>query len=83
MKSYEMLISSLLSSGLTSNIADFFKLMGFKFSTDIKWKYIDKGQIMMERKSGLMKDLKSYRPTVMNLDACVMMSTIIFLPERF
>jgi hypothetical protein len=47
-----MLISSLLSSGLTSNIADFFKLMGFKFSTDIKWKYIDKGQIMMERKSG-------------------------------
>ena len=78
-----MLISSLLSSGLTSNIADFFKLMGLKFSTDIKWKYIDKGQIMMERKSGLMKDLKSYRPTVMNLDACVKMSTIIFLPERF
>ena len=32
LKSYEMLISSLLSSGLTSNIADFFfKLMGFRF----------------------------------------------------
>jgi hypothetical protein len=40
-----MLISSLLSRGLTSNIADFFKLM-----------YIDKGKKMMERKSGLMKD---------------------------
>jgi len=59
LKGYEMLISSLLSSGLTSNIADFFKLMGFRFQQILNENILIKAKKWWKEKVDLWRILKA------------------------